>query len=73
MLAAHFCHTDCRYAFFSSNLSAFSKAELRFTISFEVPPVLFKLLGGPLVHCRLGFSLTLDNFKKVDKTIMTDQ
>jgi hypothetical protein len=42
--------------FCSSNLSDFSKAELRFAIPCEVLPVLLKYLGSLLVDCRLGLA-----------------
>jgi hypothetical protein len=54
-------------------LTAFSKDRIEVIIPFEMPPVLLKYLGGILEHCIDLGGLTLDNCKKVDKTIMTEQ
>jgi hypothetical protein len=45
VLAMHFCHTDCRYALGSSNLSALL---IELIVSFEVPPIAARLCTADL-------------------------
>jgi hypothetical protein len=52
MLVAQYSKTDCQYAFVL--VIGIFKGRIEVISHFEVLPVLLKLLGVLLVHCRFG-------------------
>jgi hypothetical protein len=68
MLVAQYSESDCRFTLFFQSVGIFKGR-----ILFEVLPVVVEKTWRPAGAMYTWVGLTLDNCKKVDKAIMTDQ